>query len=78
MLTVDCDDYDYYDYYEEDYSVRSEQCHWGLCVSNNSLCDGFNDCYDWSDEVACSGTQSSLDVSLQNNHLQSIPFLIVF
>nr|XP_039250166.1 uncharacterized protein LOC120327876 [Styela clava] len=38
----------------EDLCSNSIRCTNGDCVSPESLCDGINDCGDWSDEVGCS------------------------
>lgn len=35
------------------------RCNDGFCVSMSDLCDGFNDCGDWSDELFCEWTTST-------------------
>ncbi len=30
-------------------------CRSGLCISNEAECDGFNDCQNFADEIACGG-----------------------
>ena len=35
------------------------QCSNGLCIDSAALCDGTNDCLDWSDEIGDCGKSDS-------------------
>ncbi|RLV91908.1 hypothetical protein DV515_00013975 [Chloebia gouldiae] len=36
-------------------------CSSGMCIRLSWMCDGDNDCRDWSDEANCTGEQSSVE-----------------
>ena len=52
-MLIECGFSSYYWY--ADHGSRTSQCHWGKCISSFNICDGNNDCGDWSEEVGCGG-----------------------